>query len=236
MIIKSDCLYHQALLFTSTTRNVLESKKAPAVKKKIVMRNALGDYRKKMAAEEDGLTKKILDGTHMIAQFDATAQPSLSARALHIHKSSTTPPSEIPSARNSSVVTSPATSSKSSTPSPIKQYSTSSPVRSDASSTESPPKSSTGHPLKPSLESPSKPFSETLSKASAKSPLKPNLGSTPKSHSKLSSNPLLLALSKLNTGLEPQRETCFPNTSDELHAEKPFAFNFEIPPEDLNTP
>lgn len=68
---------------------ILESSKAPVVKKRLAMRNALGDYRAKMAAEEKALAKLLLSGQHKLAEFDPKARPSADARALNIHKSPT---------------------------------------------------------------------------------------------------------------------------------------------------
>ena len=60
----------------------LENPKAPMVKKRLAMRNALGDYRAKIAAEEKQLEKQLLQGKKKLAEFTPEKVEPANGRVL----------------------------------------------------------------------------------------------------------------------------------------------------------
>lgn len=195
-------------LFSSMPQ-VLESKKAPSVKKRVAMRNALGDYRTKMAAEEESLAKKLLAGTHKLAQFDTNARPSPDTRAIHRRQTSPMSPLQQPSAPHSSIVTSPATSSKSSTPSPTKPYTSSGSLQKRTHTSTAP--QSNG-------------CSSTT---------------TPKSSESLAGSVVsdvdATKSTKSHEGSPPSQKHGVAGSQDAARTEVPFSFDFNIPPENLDS-
>ncbi|XP_003741440.2 UPF0488 protein C8orf33 homolog [Galendromus occidentalis] len=61
---------------------ILENPKAPVVKKRLAMRNALGDYRAKMAAEEKHLEKQLLQGKRKLAEFTSEKADTAGGKVL----------------------------------------------------------------------------------------------------------------------------------------------------------